>query len=175
MCTRFHVKHSFLETHRTQYLGSMHFIFICKVNLQNFTSTFIILLYAFVVDSSRDISDICIFQYSFWFGKHEKPFSTWTKMSLEQRERHMKRVMCANMHCTHMADSDEQDRSGFWWCKSKYSQLSVSSTNMSSESWKCIVAKAHAIAADSSSMSAVPGGNVQSRFVVLSRHPAQGD
>jgi len=81
--------------------------------MQNFTSTFIILLYAFVVDSSRDISDICIFHYSFPFGKHEKPFSTWTKMSLEQRERHMKRVMRANMHCTHMANSDEQDRSGF--------------------------------------------------------------
>ena len=31
-------------------------------------------------------------------------------MSLEQRERHMKRAMRANMLSTHVANSDEQDR-----------------------------------------------------------------
>ena len=39
--------------------------------MQRFTSVFIILLYAFVVDSAGDISDICIVQYAFRFGEHD--------------------------------------------------------------------------------------------------------
>ena len=35
------------------------------------STVFIILLYAFVVDSAGDISDICIVQYAFRFGEHD--------------------------------------------------------------------------------------------------------
>ena len=117
---------------------------------------------------------VCTGEYRFrsQFSYLEKPLSTWNKMSLEQRERHMKRVMRANMHSTHVADSDEQDREADsdGVIQSIYSSLSVP-PNVPSESWKCVVAKAYPIAADSSSMSGVPGGNVRSRFVVLSRNP----
>ena len=79
----------------------------------------------------------------------------------------MKRVMHANMHSTHVADSDEQDTEADSDGASQSIHSSLSAPpNMPSESWKRVVAKAHAIAADSSSMSAVPGGNVRSRFVV---------
>ena len=106
------------------------------------------------------------------FSYLEKPLSTWTKMSLEQRERHMRRAMHANMHSTHVADSDEQDTEADSDGVSQSIHISLPAPpNVSSESWKRVVAKAHAIAADSSSMSAVPGGNVQSRFLVSSRHP----
>ena len=76
------------------------------------------------------------------------------------------------MHSTHMANSDEQDTEADSDGVSQSIHRSLSAPpNMSSESWKRVVAKAHAIVADSPSMSAVPGGNVRSRFVVSSRHP----
>ena len=72
-------------------------------------------------------------------------------MSLEQRERHMKRVMRANMHSTHVANSDEQDTEADSDGASQSIHSSLSAPpNMPSESWKRVVAKAHAIAADSS-------------------------
>ena len=95
------------------------------------------------------------------FSYLEKPLSAWTKMCLEQRERHMRRVMRANMHSTHVADSDEQDKEADSDGASQSTHSSLPAPpNVSTESWKRVVAKAHAIAADSSSMSAVPGGNV---------------
>ena len=117
-------------------------------------------------------SVVCTGEYCFrsQFSYLEKPLSTWTKMSLEQRERHMKRAMRANMHSTHVANSDEQDREADsdGVIQSIHSSLSVP-PNVPSESCKCVVAKARPIATDSSSMSGVPGRNFQSRFVVLSR------
>ena len=41
------------------------------------------------------------------FTHLEKPLAVWTKMSVEQRKRHIKKVMCVKMNDTSLNDSDD--------------------------------------------------------------------
>ena len=103
------------------------------------------------------------------FSCLEKPLAKWTSMSVEQRERHMRKEMCASMHSSPLADSDDQS-------VEDDSNASIHSTlsappNVPSERWERVVKKAHALATEPLLMSAVPGGNARSKYVVSSRNP----
>jgi len=41
------------------------------------------------------------------FTHLEKPLAVWIKMSVEQRKRHIKKVMCVKMNDTSLNDSDD--------------------------------------------------------------------
>lgn len=87
-------------------------------------------------------------------------------MSVEQRKRYMKKVMCVKMNYTSLNDSDDDTT------KTSSSSCSLPTpSNVSSEVWKRVDSKAQAIASDPASMSPVPGGNAKSRFVVSFRNP----
>jgi len=103
----------------------------------------------------------------------EVPLSKWNNMSVEQREKHMKRVMRATMRSAHMEDiinkSDDENVDGY--SDAHHLGALPNPTNIPHETWNRAVAKANAIAADPSSMSTVPGGNGRSKFVAWSRNP----
>ena len=101
------------------------------------------------------------------FAYLEKPLAVWTKMSVEQRKRHVKKVMCAKL------DSSPSDDSGDNDAAPSHNVTSLTApTNISSEIWERMVSKAQAIASDPVSMSPVPGANEKSRFVVSFRNPS---
>ncbi len=108
------------------------------------------------------------------FAHLEVPLSKWNRMSVPQRKQHVKRVMCATIHPTLTTDLCNSDG-----CVSAEpvhvgafpTAAFPAPTNVPRDLWDRCVAKAHAIVAESVSMSSVPGGNCRSKFVAWSRNP----
>jgi len=113
------------------------------------------------------------YRFQSQFTYLEVPFSKWNNMSVKQREKHMKRVMRATMHSSHMEDiinkCDDQNVDGY--SDAHHLDALPNPPNIPHETWNRAVAKANAIAVDLSSMSTVPGGNGQSKFVAWFRNP----
>jgi len=103
------------------------------------------------------------------FAHLEKSLAAWTKMSVEQRKRHIKKVMYAKINDPPSNGSDDDTAIT---SSSRFNVTSLPTpSNISSEVWECMVSKAQAIASDPVSMSPVPGANGKSRFVVSFRNP----
>ena len=88
---------------------------------------------------------ICTGEYRFQanFTHLEKPLAMWTKMSVEQRKRHIKKVMCAKINDTSSNDSND-DATMASSSRCKATSLPAPS-NVSSKVWKRVVSKAQAI------------------------------
>lgn len=116
---------------------------------------------------------VCSGEYRFRpkFSYLQVPLSKWNRMSVKQREQHMKQVKCAAIAtCSIQSPNPELGESA---CAldpdSTYSSQGPST--IPSDLWTSCVEKAKSIIANPTAMSDVPGGSCRSKFVLWSRNP----
>lgn len=102
------------------------------------------------------------------FAYMEVSLSTWNKMSVKQREQHMKTVYCASVQPTRsMPKASSSSEAG----PSQYFNNTPAPAVIPKDTWDRCLLKVNTILDNPESMCTVPGGNKRSRYVASSRNP----
>ena len=105
------------------------------------------------------------------FAYLEISLSTWNRMSVKQREQHMKSVHCASMQPDISAHKASAGSGSSEAGPSKYFDSTPAPGIIPKDTWDRCLQKVNTLLNNPESMSSVPGGNNRSRYVASTRSP----